>query len=490
MMKHRLFLRSVPFLFGLLLGVTGTTLLAVSGGSTRFSDIPPGAYYDQAVGDLVDAGIIKGFPDGTFGPGKLVTRADIAVMLQRLRNELRGVRTSSSSSSSSSLSSTSSSSSSLSSAASSFSSSSVTVTSAGTVRFTIGTYSVRENMTSTTISVVRTGGNKGSVAVNYAVAGGTAVSGTDYTGDSGTLTFGDGETSRTFVVTMVNDTASEGNETVQLTLSSPTGGLVLSTPSSATLTILDDEISSSSSSSAAPSSSGAAATSSTTNAFVFSAHAYEVSEASGSLVVTVNRLGSTSGGVSVNYATSDSTAKAGTDYTVASGTLTFATGETSKTFTVSVTDDGNIEGNKLLNLKLSAPTGGVTLGNPSAAILTIGDNEITSYGFGTLKFTESNYRVTEDEGSAAILVQRAGGTQGTVTVQYATSNAGAQSGLDYTAASGTLTFLPGESKKAFSVPLLTDLLPDPEEKVSLTLSTPTGGATLGTPSGAFITIFE
>ena len=85
MTSRHLFLRSLPFLFGLLLGVTGTQLLAVSGGSTRFADVPPGAYYDQAVGDLVDAGIIKGFPDGTFGPGKLVTRADVAVMLNRLR---------------------------------------------------------------------------------------------------------------------------------------------------------------------------------------------------------------------------------------------------------------------------------------------------------------------------------------------------------------------------------------------------------------------
>ena len=130
------------------------------------------------------------------------------------------------------------------------------------------------------------------------------------------------------------------------------------------------------------------------------------------------------------------------------------------------------------------------LGSPSAATLTLGDNEITAYGPGSLKFTETDFETTEDAGSVTVFVQRVGGTFGTVSVQYATSNAGAQSGLDYTATSGTLTFLPGESKKSFSVPLLSDLLSDPEEKVNLTLSTPTGGATLGTPSGATITIYE
>ncbi len=455
---------------GLFLGLTGAELFAVSGGSTHFPDVVPGSYYDQAVGELYDVGIIKGYPDGTYGPGKLVSRAELAVMLKRLRDELSGVSVPSPSPS-----------------PSPSSSSSVSTTTAGSVRFTIGTFSVRENVASITISVVRTGGDRGSVSVAYGLSGGTATNGQDYTWGGGVLSFADGETSKTFTVTIQDDAAAEGNETVNLALSSPLGGVTLGTPSIATLTIIDDEAASSSSSS---SSSSSLPVSSSTNAFVFSAYAYEAAENGGSVTITVNRLGSTSGGVSVNYAVSDGTAKAGTDYAAASGTLNFLSGETSKTFTVTLTDENSVDGNKIANLTLSAPTGGVPLGTPSTAPLTIADNEVATFGAGSYKFTQTSFEVSEDDGNAVVIIQRVGGTVGSSDVQYATSNGTAAWGTDYTTTSGTLTFLPGESKKAFKVPLLTDTAPDPEETVNLSISNPTGGATIGTPSSAVITIFE
>src|SRR4029077_9902940 len=87
------------------------------------------------------------------------------------------------------------------------------------------------------------------------------------------------------------------------------------------------------------------------------------------------RTGGTSGAVSVHYATSDGTATAGSDYTAASGTLTFADGEASKTFTVTILDDTAVEGNETVNLTLSGPTGGATLGTLASATLTIVDND-------------------------------------------------------------------------------------------------------------------
>ncbi|MFQ5400301.1 MAG: Calx-beta domain-containing protein, partial [Anaerolineae bacterium] len=87
------------------------------------------------------------------------------------------------------------------------------------------------------ITVTRTGGSSGAVTVDYVTSDGTAVAGSDYTAVSGTLTFGDGETSKTFTVTILNDSVNDPDETVILALINATGGAVLGTPSQATLRI-------------------------------------------------------------------------------------------------------------------------------------------------------------------------------------------------------------------------------------------------------------
>jgi hypothetical protein len=75
-------------------------------------------------------------------------------------------------------------------------------------------------------------------------------------------------------------------------------------------------------------------------------------------------------------------------------------------------------------------------------------------------------------------------------VQFATSDATATAGRDYTATTGTLTFGAGETSKAFTVPILADQIDEPNETLTVTLSNVTGGAVLGTPSTATVTIAD
>jgi hypothetical protein len=77
----------------------------------------------------------------------------------------------------------------------------------------------------------------------------------------------------------------------------------------------------------------------------------------------------------VDYSTSDDTATSGEDYVASSGTLSFAAGQTGKTFIVPIINDGTDEPNETINLSLSNPTGGASLGPRSTAILTITDND-------------------------------------------------------------------------------------------------------------------
>lgn len=109
----------------------------------------------------------------------------------------------------------------------------------------------------------------------------------------------------------------------------------------------------------------------------FSAPLYSVNEDALMATITVTRSGDTSGNASVRYATSDGIASSRSDYISAFGTLTFAPGETTKTFNVLIIDDLRAgEASESLNLTLSSPNG-ATLGSPTSAVLAIQENDPT-----------------------------------------------------------------------------------------------------------------
>ncbi len=100
---------------------------------------------------------------------------------------------------------------------------------------------VAENGGAATITVVRQGPASRAASVSYATSNGTATAGSDYTMVSGMLTFAPNEFAKTFTVPVSDDQATEGSESLNVTLSSPGDNAILVSPSSATLTISDDE---------------------------------------------------------------------------------------------------------------------------------------------------------------------------------------------------------------------------------------------------------
>jgi hypothetical protein len=112
----------------------------------------------------------------------------------------------------------------------------------------------------------------------------------------------------------------------------------------------------------------------------FSAMGSTVSEGAGSLVITLVRTGDTSRAFKVDFESSDGTAHEQSDFTTARGRLFFASGETSKTITLLITDDGRAEGDETFFVMLSGSSDGVRLGSPATAIITIKDNDTASSG--------------------------------------------------------------------------------------------------------------
>jgi len=342
------------------------------------------------------------------------------------------------------------------------------VPSFGTISLSMFSYSVNENGGTVTITATRTGGSSGAVGVSYATSNGTALAGSDYIAANGTLSWADGNsTSKVITVSLFNDALIEGPETFTVTLSNATGGATLGTPSSATVTIVDDE---------------------SPGSISLSASAYSVNENGGTVTITATRTGGSSGAVGVSYKTSNGTAMADSDYVTSIGTLSWADGDTAnKTFTVTILDDTAVEGNETFTVTLSNPTGGATLQSPSSATVTILDND----SFGTIALSASSYSVNENGGTVTITATRTGGSSGAVGVSYATSNGTALAGSDYVAANGTLSWADGEAaSKTFSVSILDDTIAEGNETFTVTLSSPTGGSTLGSPSVATVTIVD
>lgn len=104
----------------------------------------------------------------------------------------------------------------------------------------------------------------------------------------------------------------------------------------------------------------------------FSQAAYSLAENGGSLQITVTRSGDASGAATVDYATSDNSALQKSDFTIALGTVFFAAGDTTKTFTLLVNEDSYLEGTETLTLTLSNPTG-ARLGTQSTATVSLLD---------------------------------------------------------------------------------------------------------------------
>ncbi|MSR64499.1 MAG: DUF5050 domain-containing protein [Verrucomicrobiae bacterium] len=138
----------------------------------------------------------------------------------------------------------------------------------------------------------------------------------------------------------------------------------------------------------------------------------------------------------------------------------------------------------------------VASSNAASTTLTMPATNTTVYAVyknltGTLQFSTSSYSVNENAGLILISVTRTGGSGGAVGVSYTTLDGVAKTGADYTQKSGTLTWTNGDvSAKGFYVTILNDALVEGTETFSLMLGSPTGGATIGSPSTATVSILD
>lgn len=288
------------------------------------------------------------------------------------------------------------------------------------------------------------------IQVRASTAVGSAGTG-DYTSFNAIFTLPPGSTELFLPLTLAGDATDELDESFFVRLQSPVVATIAD--AEAIVTILDDD----------------------DNVFsVDDRTGNEGTATAGTLTFTVRLATSAVTPAAIDYATVDDTAVAGVDYQAASGTLEFAVGELSRTVTVDLAADGEIEPDETFRLVLS---------NPQGALL--GDGE----AIGTIRNDDSAITIADavrsegHSGTASMIltVSLAPSATQTITVDWATAEMAAPapdaatSGVDFVAASGTLTFTAGQSARTLTVPIVGDTADEPSERFRVLLSNALGG---------------
>ncbi|MFN2388753.1 MAG: Calx-beta domain-containing protein [Actinomycetota bacterium] len=221
------------------------------------------------------------------------------------------------------------------------------------VNFRKDSFVAFENGGSAAVEISRCCHGTSDSAVEVSTEDGTAAAGMDYTATTKTLRFTEPVEDAEAAIALTDDAEQEPVETFEAVLAKADGSASVSFPSRATVTIVDDD---------GPSRISLAAGSA------------EVFENRVELEIMLVRSGDASSSASVSYTTADESATAGSDYSRATGTVTFAATERVKRVRIPVADDDRNEGTETFTVSLSAPMG-AEISEPSALRGAILDDE-------------------------------------------------------------------------------------------------------------------
>ena len=287
------------------------------------------------------------------------------------------------------------------------------------------------------------------VTVEYETKDETAVSSSDYVSTAGTLTFNPGTTEQTIRVHTREDSADEPDETFRVELRSPNGATL--GHSDGIGTIEDDDES----------------------PRVLIGNAPAVREGEAALFqVTLDEASGRE--ITVMYRTVDGSAVAETDYTPASGTLTFQPGTVLQTIAVGTLDDEVSESEESFTVELYDATEAGVSESQGTGTGTIVDND-------DMPMVSIDDAAPVDEGASTpasfkVTLSEASGQE--VSVSYRTRDGTATAGSDYTSTEGTLTFDAGDMEQTITVSVQDDSTPEDPETFTVELRSPSG-ATIG-----------
>ncbi|XP_015282612.1 PREDICTED: G-protein coupled receptor 98 [Gekko japonicus] len=224
---------------------------------------------------------------------------------------------------------------------------------------------------------------------------------------------------------------------------------------------------------------------------------FEINELNESLTLVAFRDRGSYGNVSLFLYAQNLEAQLGLDFNIASRTLFFADGERYKYVDIMIFDDEIPEGDERFQLILTNPSLGLELGENTTATVTILTNDD---GHGVLSFNNSEHfflreqsalQLMESVAVLTIIREPPQGIFGTVTVQYLVHEINSsEASVDLTPSQGYIVLEEGVRLKTLHISAILDAEPEMDEHFIVTLFSPTGGAKIGTRLETFITVLQ
>ena len=289
----------------------------------------------------------------------------------------------------------------------------------------------------------------------------------DYSGVPASVTFNSGETSKTLTFTATQDSDDDDDERVRLAFDTLPSGVSAGTTAETVVSITDDD---------APADVKAS----------FGAPAYTVAEGDG-VTVTVTLDADPERTVTIAVTATNENSASDDDYSGVPASVTFNSGETSKTLTFTATQDSDDDDDERVRLAFDTLPSGVSEGTTAETVVSITDDDAPADV--KASFGAPAYTVAEGDG-VTVTVTLDADPERTVTIAVTATNENSASDDDYSGVPASVTFNSGETSKTLTFTATQDSDDDDDERVRLAFDTLPSGVSEGTTAETVVSITD
>ena len=339
-----------------------------------------------------------------------------------------------------------------------------------TVSYSAASYTATEGGTAATVTVTLSADPERSVTIpisgkaqDSTTAQGTT--GADYSGVPASVTITSGSTSATFTVTAVDDAADDDGESVALSFGTLPSRVTAGSQATATVNLIDNDV--------------------PEVTVSYSSASYSATEGGTAATVQVNLSAQPERSVTIPVSASGSDGATSADYTLSTRSVTFSSTQTSRTFTVTATDDTVDDDGESVALSFGNLPTRVTAGNPATETVSLIDNDVPEV---TVSYSSASYSATESGSAATVTVNLSAQPERSVTIPVRASGSGGATSADYTLSTRSVTFSSTQTSRTFTVTATDDTVDDDGERVALSFGRLPTRVTAGNTSTSTVSL--